>query len=96
VGGLVHNSYDELAEEGADAVKDIMKNVDDVVESGGFVRINKGGDPVIVKGKEKIRIDFNRSHGDKPHFHFERKTSSGKWRDAKGQHRYYFKKQGGD
>jgi RHS repeat-associated protein len=75
-------------------VDDIVKQIDEVVESGGKVKINKAGDPIITKGDKRIRIDSNNPHGDKPHFHHEKQTPSGKWKDAGPDHRYYFKEDG--
>ena len=72
-------------------VDDIVKQIDEVVESGGKVKINKAGDPIITQGDKRIRIDSNNPHGDKPHFHHEKQTPSGKWKDAGPEHRYYFK-----
>lgn len=72
-------------------VDNLMKQIDEVVVSGGKVKINKAGDPIITKGDKRIRIDSNNPHGDKPHFHHEKQTPSGKWKDAGPQHRSYFK-----
>jgi hypothetical protein len=57
----------------------------------GEVKRNKAGDPVIVRGDKKVRFDINNTNGDAPHFHLERRTPDGRWRDAGPKHRYYFK-----
>jgi RHS repeat-associated protein len=50
----------------------------------------KGNDIFMSKdGTKKVRFDITDSHNDKPHIHFERKTSGGKWVDATDQHRIY-------
>jgi hypothetical protein len=83
-----------LAAKKPSKVDDIVKQIDEVVESGGKVKINKAGDPIITKGDKRIRIDSNNSHGDRPHFHHEKQTPSGKWKDAGPDHRHYFKEDG--
>ena len=48
---------------------------------------------ILMRGDKKIRLDIRDPHGDKPHFHLEQQTPSGKWKDAGPQHRYYFKEE---
>jgi hypothetical protein len=83
-----------LAAKTTSKVDDIVKQIDEVVESGGKVKINKAGDPIITKGDKRIRIDSNNPHGDRPHFHHEKQMPSGKWKDAGPDHRNYFKEDG--
>lgn len=54
---------------------------------------NESGDNIFVSkdGNRRIRFDIKNSQGDKPHMHIERKTSSGRWRDATKHHRIKFK-----
>ena len=57
---------------------------------GKEVRVltNRSGDKILMSQNKKIRFDFNNSHGDKAHMHFE-VFRNGKWRDAFDQHRFY-------
>jgi hypothetical protein len=87
-------TLEELGGKTTSKVDDIMKQIDEVVEEGGKVKINKAEDPIITKGDKRIRIDSNNPHGDKPHFHNEKQTPSGKWKDAGPEHRIYFKEDG--
>ena len=49
---------------------------------------NKSNDKILLTGDKKIRFDFQNSHGDNPHVHFEI-FKNGKWKDAFNQHRFY-------
>ena len=51
---------------------------------------NQAGDPVFISKDctRRVRFDFNNSHGDKMHIHFEKKAGK-KWIDASSKHRIY-------
>ncbi|MCP5362253.1 MAG: hypothetical protein H6908_06455 [Hyphomicrobiales bacterium] len=52
---------------------------------------NPSGDLIMMKGKKKIRFDIQNPHPHKePHFHLQKQTNSGKWRNV-GKPRYNFK-----
>jgi uncharacterized protein RhaS with RHS repeats len=55
------------AARGTSKVDDIVKQIDEVVESGGKVKIKKAGDPIITQGDKRIRIDSNNHHYYQPH-----------------------------
>ncbi len=78
----------EKAEKAAQAIEDHLGGK-------GEIKLNKHGDPLITRDNKRIRIDANNPHGDKPHFHIEKQTDSGKWKDAGDQHRYYLKEREG-
>ena len=53
---------------------DLVKQIKD---SGATVKINKAGDPIIMKDGKKIMIHKNDTGGDKVHWHFQRQSR--KW-----------------
>ena len=71
-------------------VDDIVDQIVEIEKAGGKVKVNKSGDPIIMKDGEKVRVDLKNPHGDKPYFHHERQTPSGKWKDAGEENRFYF------
>lgn len=68
--------------------------VEDFLGGPGKIIKNADGDTILMRGDKKIRFDIKDPHGDKPHFHLEQQTPSGKWKDAGLEHRYYFKEDG--
>jgi len=68
--------------------------VEDFLGGQGKIIKNADGDTILMRGDKKIRFDIKDPHGDKPHFHLEQQTPSGKWKDAGPEHRYYFKEDG--
>lgn len=64
--------------------------VEDFLGGQGKIIRNADGDTILMRGDKKIRFDIKDPHGDKPHFHLEQQTSSGKWKNAGPEHRYYF------
>lgn len=72
-------------------LKNGRKAIEDFLGGKGKIITNANGDMILMKDNRKIRFDIMGSHGDKPHFHLEKKTSNGKWIDASPKHRYYFK-----
>lgn len=48
---------------------------------------------ILIHGNKKIRFDVKDPHGDRPHFHLEKQTTTGKWTNAASEHRYYFKEE---
>jgi RHS repeat-associated protein len=71
-------------------MNDAMTEIEDYLGGPGEVIENESGDTIIMRGDKKIRFDINNTGGDEPHFHIEQQSPNGKWRDAGGQHRYYF------
>jgi hypothetical protein len=65
--------------------------IEDLLGEGATVKTNKHGDKVFISkdGKTKVRFDINESHGDEPHMHVEKQSSTGKWKDKFHQHRFY-------
>ncbi|MEQ9823224.1 MAG: hypothetical protein ABQ298_02445 [Puniceicoccaceae bacterium] len=73
-----------------DKVDGIMQQID---QSGAKVQVNGTTKSIIVsKGDKQIRLDATpeRSHNDKPHFHFQEGRTTGNLKDI-GEHRRYFK-----
>jgi hypothetical protein len=68
------------------------KSVENYLGGRGKIIRNSAGDAVIMKGDKKIRFDINKSSGDLPHFHVEKQTLTGKWKDVGKRHRYYFRR----
>ncbi len=79
------------AAKGATKIEDAAKAVEEFLGGQGKIIRNADGDAILMNGDKKIRFDINDPHGDKPHFHLENQTPSGRWKDAGSAHRYYFK-----
>lgn len=71
-------------------IDNAAKAIEEFLGGKGKVITNADGDMVLMRGDKKIRFDIKGSHGDKPHFHLEKKNPKGKWTDAGPEHRYYF------
>jgi endonuclease YncB( thermonuclease family) len=75
-------------------IDNAVNAVEDFLGGQGKIIKNADGDTILMHGDKKIRFDVKDPHGDKPHFHLEKQTPSGKWKDAGPEHRYYFKEDG--
>jgi len=82
------------AAEGTPNLNNTVNAVEDFLGGQGKIIKNADGDTILMRGDKKIRFDIKDPHGDKPHFHLEQQTPSGKWKDAGPEHRYYFKEDG--
>ena len=67
-----------------------IQKIEDFFGGKGKIIENTNGDMILMREDKKIRFDINEPHGDKPHFHIERKNSNGRWKDYGSKHRYYF------
>ena len=74
-------------------IENAVQSIENFLGGNGKIITNTDGDMIIIRGNKKIRFDIKDPHGDKPHFHLEKKNPSGKWVDASPQHRYYFKEE---
>jgi len=83
-----------LAAKTAPNLNNTVYAVEDFLGGQGKIIKNADGDTILMRGDKKIRFDIKDPHGDKPHFHLEQQTPSGKWKDAGPEHRYYFKEDG--
>lgn len=82
-----------LAAKTTPKIDNAAKAVEDFLGGQGKIIKNADGDTILMRGDKKIRFDIKDPHGDKPHFHLEQQTPSGKWKDAGPEHRYYFKEE---
>lgn len=71
-------------------IDNAVKSIDSFFEGKGKIITNADRDMVLIKSNKKIRFDIKDPHGDKPHFHVEKKNLKDKWVDAGPEHRYYF------
>lgn len=71
-------------------LQNIIKMIDEYLGRKGKIITNSDGEMILIRGDRKIRFDVKDPHGDKPHFHLEKKNAKGKWIDAGSEHRYYF------
>ena len=88
---FAHSSF---AAKTAPNLNNTVNAVEDFLGGQGKIIKNADGDKILMRGDKKIRFDIKDPHGDKPHFHLEQQTPSGKWKDAGPEHRYYFKEDG--
>jgi uncharacterized protein involved in high-affinity Fe2+ transport len=75
------------------AVRKARNLVSNYLGDGAVVKTNNAGDKIFLSadGTRKVRFDVKNPHGDEPHMHFEKKTSSGRWVDEiDGKHRIRF------
>jgi RHS repeat-associated protein len=66
------------AAKGANKFDDAAKAVEDFLGGQGKIIKNADGDTILMRGDKKICFDIKDPHGDKPHFHLEQQTPSGK------------------
>lgn len=71
-------------------IDNAVRAIEDFLGGKGKIITNADGDMILMRGNKKVRFDIMDPHGDKPHFHLEKKTPNGKWIDASPEHRYYF------
>ena len=71
-------------------LKSLENRVSNWLGDGTRLIKNKAGDPIFLSqdNLRRVRFDFNNSHGDKMHLHFEKRTNI-KWIDASSKHRIY-------
>lgn len=94
LGEIIENERSSLAARGTPKLDNAANAVEDFLGGPGKIIKNSDGDTILMRGDKKIRFDIKDPHGDKPHFHLEKQTPSGKWKDAGPEHRYYFKEDG--
>ena len=72
------------------AITKIEGRISNWLGDGSRLIRNKSGDPVFLSKDciRRVRFDFNNSHGDKMHVHFEKKVNI-RWVDASSKHRIY-------
>jgi hypothetical protein len=87
--GKVANIFKALSGSASNNTDDAVRIIDDFFKGEQpNIITNRAGDKIMMTKDKKIRFDFNNSHGDRPHVHFE-KMRNGRWRDAFDQHRFY-------
>jgi len=80
---LAVSKYSAKVRQAADAVEEFLGGPGKVIR-------NKNGDTIIMRGDKKVRFDINKTSGDQPHFHLQKETTSGNWKNII-KHRHYFK-----
>ena len=93
MGEYIDLGQSSIAAKGTPKIDNAAKAIEDFLGGQGKIIKNADGDTILMHGDKKIRFDIKDPHGDKPHFHLEQQTPSGKWKDAGPKHRYYFKEE---
>ena len=73
-------------------ITEAAKSIEEFLGGEGKIIKNPNGNIVIMRGDKKVRFYIGDPGEDIEHFHLQRETVNGKWRDAGTQHRYYFSK----